>query len=239
MIDGPDQHAAPTRAALVSLLQWYRDSGVDEVLLDHPVSRFAEPAARPAKPEVSAPVRRRTGNRPAPPRTAVAENPLPIQARQIAQAATSLEDLRTALQDFDGCALKQSAMNLVFGDGNPDAGVMLIGEAPGADEDRIGRPFVGASGQLLDRMIASIGLDRTNAYISNIVPWRPPGNRTPSPAEIAVCLPFIQRHIELVRRLSSSLSARPQPPVCSANGRSGSPKFAASGRNAVSATTRL
>ncbi|MBM3571644.1 MAG: uracil-DNA glycosylase, partial [Alphaproteobacteria bacterium] len=91
-----------------------------------------------------------------------------------------------------------TATNLVFGDGNPQAGLMLIGEAPGADEDRQGLPFVGVSGQLLDRMLAAIGRDRRSAYITNILPWRPPGNRQPTPAEIALCLPFIQRHIELV-----------------------------------------
>jgi DNA polymerase len=102
------------------------------------------------------------------------------------------------MQRFEGCALKDTATNLVFGDGNPKAPVMFIGEAPGADEDRQGLPFVGVSGQLLDRMLAAIGLDRGGAYITNILPWRPPGNRKPTTAEITSCLPFIERHIALV-----------------------------------------
>jgi uracil-DNA glycosylase len=100
---------------------------------------------------------------------------------------------------FEGCALKHTASNLVFSDGNPEADVMFVGEAPGADEDRQGKPFVGVSGQLLDRMLGAIGMDRESVYISNILPWRPPGNRKPSPAEIMSCLPFIARHIELIK----------------------------------------
>jgi DNA polymerase len=122
----------------------------------------------------------------------------PAAAREIADAAADLATLRTSLAAFEGCPLKHTAKNLVFGDGNPTADVMVIGEAPGADEDREGLPFVGVSGRLLDRMLASIGLDRESAYIANILPWRPPGNREPTPAEVAVCLPFIERHIELV-----------------------------------------
>ena len=102
------------------------------------------------------------------------------------------------MQQFEGCSLKHTAMNLVFGDGNPEARIMFIGEAPGADEDREGLPFVGVSGQLLDRMIGAIGLDRTSAYITNILPWRPPGNRKPTTNEVTICVPFIRRHIELV-----------------------------------------
>ena len=102
------------------------------------------------------------------------------------------------MHHFEGCSLKHTAMNLVFGDGNPDASIMFIGEAPGADEDRQARPFVGVSGQLLDKMIAAIGLDRTSAYITNVLPWRPPGNRKPTTSEVTICLPFIRRHINLV-----------------------------------------
>jgi DNA polymerase len=102
------------------------------------------------------------------------------------------------LRAFDGCQLKQTATNLVFGDGNPKAKVMLVGEAPGADEDRQGKPFVGVSGQLLDRMLGWIGLDRSSFYITNQVYWRPPGNRKPTDAEVAACQPFVMRHIELV-----------------------------------------
>ena len=106
-------------------------------------------------------------------------------------------ELEALLARFEGCALKFSAKNLVFADGNPQGRVMLVGEAPGADEDRIGKPFVGRSGQLLDRMLAAIGLDRSKVYIANVVPWRPPGNRTPTPQEVAICKPFIERQIEL------------------------------------------
>ena len=112
-------------------------------------------------------------------------------------ALTTLEDLKSALQVFDGCALKKTASNLVFADGNPAADIMLIGEAPGRDEDRMGLPFVGAAGQLLDRMLKSIGMDRQNVYITNILPWRPPGNRTPSSEETQLLWPFLRRHIQL------------------------------------------
>lgn len=120
-------------------------------------------------------------------------------SRAAAAAANSLDELREALTAFEGCALKHTATNLVFGDGNPAAGLMILGEAPGAEEDRCGLPFVGASGQLMDRMLAAIELDRNSAYISNILFWRPPGNRNPTAAEVAVCMPFVQRHIALVR----------------------------------------
>jgi DNA polymerase len=119
-------------------------------------------------------------------------------ARALASGARSLEELRALLEKFDGCALKRTATQLVFADGAPDARVMLVGEAPGGDEDRIGRPFVGRAGQLLDRMLAAIGLDRSTVYIANVVPWRPPGNRAPTLQETAACLPFIRRQIELV-----------------------------------------
>jgi DNA polymerase len=122
-----------------------------------------------------------------------------ISAREAAKAATDLATLRAALEEFDGCALKKTATNLVFADGNPAARVMLIGEAPGADEDRQGKPFVGVSGQLLDRMMAAIGLDRSTFYITNVCFWRPPGNRKPTEAELAAQLPFVTRHIELVQ----------------------------------------
>ncbi|NOZ32012.1 MAG: uracil-DNA glycosylase [Alphaproteobacteria bacterium] len=119
-------------------------------------------------------------------------------ASEIATAAASLVELERALEDFEGCSLKKRATRLVFGDGNGDAEIMLIGEAPGRDEDIEGRPFVGRSGQLLDMIFAAIGLDRTKIYIANTVPWRPPGNRDPSPAELAVCRPFLERQVELV-----------------------------------------
>jgi DNA polymerase len=118
-------------------------------------------------------------------------------AREAARSAASLDELRGILEGFDGCALKATATKLVFADGNPKARVMFVGEAPGYEEDRSGLPFVGRSGKLLDLMLTAIGLDRTNVYIANIVPWRPPGNRTPTPQEAAVCLPFMLRQIEL------------------------------------------
>ena len=118
--------------------------------------------------------------------------------REAARSAASLEELRAILARFDGCALKATAKQLVFSDGNPKSRLMFVGEAPGRDEDIEGRPFVGPSGRLLDLMLAAIGLDRQKAYIANIVPWRPPGNRTPTPQESATCLPFILRQIELV-----------------------------------------
>jgi uracil-DNA glycosylase len=120
-----------------------------------------------------------------------------ISARALAQAATDLETLRSVMAEFDGCTLKRTATQLVFADGRPGSRIMLIGEAPGEGEDRIGRPFVGRAGQLLDRMLSAIGLDRQNVYIANVVPWRPPGNRTPTLQETQICLPFIERQIEL------------------------------------------
>jgi uracil-DNA glycosylase len=118
-------------------------------------------------------------------------------SRALAEAAPDLETLRSAMANFEGCALKRTATQLVFADGVPGSRVMFVGEAPGGDEDRIGRPFVGRAGQLLDRMLSSIGLDRQNVYIANVVPWRPPGNRTPTPQETQTCLPFIERQIQL------------------------------------------
>jgi uracil-DNA glycosylase family 4 len=128
-----------------------------------------------------------------------AEPAVILNAREAAAAAADLTALKEALAAFDGCALKKTATNLVFADGNPQAEVMLVGEAPGADEDRQGKPFVGVSGQLLDRMMAAIGLDRSTFYITNVCFWRPPGNRKPTEAELAAQLPFVTRHIELVR----------------------------------------
>jgi uracil-DNA glycosylase len=134
---------------------------------------------------------------------AVQPQPKPVAAfpnqAYSGSTATSITALREELLRFEGCALRHTAMNLVFADGNPAAPVMFIGEAPGEDEDRQGKPFVGVSGQLLDKMLAAVGLDRTSIYISNILFWRPPGNRSPTDAEIAACLPFTERHIALVK----------------------------------------
>lgn len=190
------------RAAFQHLVR-HRDAGVDEVLVDAPIDRFAASdlaRAASAAAKTSPGPARRGAARPAgaTPVTDIGAGDGAGAAREIAGAAPDLPTLRASLAAFEGCALKRTAKNLVFGDGNPNADVMFIGEAPGADEDREGLPFVGVSGRLLDRMLASIGLDRGSAYITNILPWRPPGNREPTPGEIAACMPFIQRHIELV-----------------------------------------
>jgi DNA polymerase len=176
-------------------LRWWLEAGVDFALDAAPHDRFAESASAvpPAKPAPApAPAARPRLAPIAPPDEAARS------AGELARAAGTLEELRAALRAFDGCGLKASATQLVFSDGAPDARIMLVGEAPGGDEDRIGRPFVGRAGQLLDRMLASIGLDRSKVYIANVVPWRPPGNRTPTPQETTVCLPFITRQIALV-----------------------------------------
>lgn len=181
--------------SLAQLLRWYADMGVDMAVDDVPHDRFAE-AQSPAKAPPPPP--------PAPRRVAAAPPPLtapPVRSEQGAPDvvnAQTLDDLRAQLLTFDGCGLKATATQLVFADGNPEADIMFVGEAPGADEDRIGRPFVGRAGQLLDKMLAAIGLDRTSVYIANVVPWRPPGNRTPTPLETGACLPFTRRQIELV-----------------------------------------
>jgi uracil-DNA glycosylase family 4 len=196
--------ASPDRAALESLLDFYVEAGVDCALDETPHDRFAE-AARPAP---AAPVVERPAPRPAALETApsrrsfapaAAASPAAAaqDARERARQATSLAELEALLASFEGCALKFSAKNLCFSDGNPEGRVMIVGEAPGADEDRIGKPFVGRAGQLLDRMLKAIDLDRGAVYIANIVPWRPPGNRDPTPQEVAMCKPFLKRQIEL------------------------------------------
>jgi uracil-DNA glycosylase family 4 len=194
--------SAPT---IQQLLAFYLEAGVDCALTDEPVNRLSDPDAMPA-PRETAPA--------TPPRTIPATIPPAIpaprgeptaapevaiqSAREAARTAPTLEVLRALLEKFDGCALKSTATRLVFADGNPQARIMFVGEAPGREEDIEGLPFVGRSGKLLDRMISAIGLDRTSAYIANVIPWRPPGNRTPTPQETQICLPFIQRQIELV-----------------------------------------
>ncbi|WP_338634584.1 uracil-DNA glycosylase [Afipia carboxidovorans] len=180
------------------LLAFYLEAGVDCALAEEPVNRLSETEAEPA-PIRATPVRERPAPLPVP-RTDVAPAPdVAIEsARELAPQAKTLDELRGLLEVFDGCALKMTATRLVFGDGNPQARVMFVGEAPGRDEDLQGIPFIGRSGKLLDLMLASIGLDRTSAYIANVIPWRPPGNREPSPHETQMCLPFIRRQIELV-----------------------------------------
>ena len=188
-------------AEMVAALEWYRAVGVDLAVGEEPVDRFAaSQMARPRQaPPQQAAMPAAAAERPAlPPANAAGLNADPSEARTLAASAQTLEQLQTILNGYDGCALKLRATQLVFADGNPQADIMLIGEAPGSEEDRIGKPFVGRSGQLLDRMLAAIGLDRTKVYIANTVPWRPPGNRTPTPEEIALCLPFLHRQVELV-----------------------------------------
>ena len=186
--------------ALSSLaaLRWLFEAGADEALDEMPVNRF-RPAAKEAAP---APATERRSA----PQTLTVATPRPAQqgdhigrAMELAAACNTLSELRTALEAFDGCALKQQATKTVFADGVPDNRILLIGEAPGRDEDLQGRPFVGRAGRLLDRMLAPIGLNRKkNVYITNVLNWRPPNNREPSPEEAAACLPFLRRHIELV-----------------------------------------
>ena len=187
-------------SGVIETLRWLIEAGADEVIGEVPVDRFV--ADRPATSTVqprppTAPLPRA----PLPPRTQV-EEASPQPAALVAPArvvhAQNLAELRAQVEAFEGCALKATATRTVFGVGNAGAKLMLIGEAPGAEEDRQGVPFVGASGQLLDRMLGSIGLDREQVYITNTLYWRPPGNRTPAPAEVGACLPFLLRQIELV-----------------------------------------
>jgi DNA polymerase len=180
------------------LLAFYAAAGVDAALDEAPVDRFADDLAiavpAPARSTVP-PVARTPAAAPdAPP----APDAAAMEARATIANIQTLDELRAALERFEGCALKATATRLVFADGNPQARLMLVGEAPGRDEDLEGLPFVGRSGKLLDLMLAAIGLDRTQVYIANVIPWRPPGNRTPTPQETQICLPFIRKQIELV-----------------------------------------
>jgi DNA polymerase len=215
-----------TRNEARELIAFYLDAGVDCAVSEEAVDRFADqpkiaapavgaaadaetvpvaPRGRPAHPDSSADRLRRPASplsgqeeivRAAPPPPVAPEAAI-MAARESAGRATDLEELRALLAGFAGCTLAATATRLVFADGNPQARVMFVGEAPGRDEDIAGLPFVGRSGKLLDLMLAAIALDRTKAYIANVVPWRPPGNRTPTPQETAICLPFIRRQIEL------------------------------------------
>lgn len=189
--------------ALKELMEFYEAVGVDAALGDAPVNRFNAPEPAPAP--ITKPTTPSALPTTVPPQTAPAATQEPAEpaqgqadARALAAAANTLDELRAALQNFDGCGLKKTARQLVFADGNPEAKIMLIGEAPGRDEDAQGLPFVGRSGQLLDKMLAAIGLDRSAVYIGNVIYWRPPGNRTPTPDERGMCEPFIRRQIELV-----------------------------------------
>ena len=170
-----------------SLLRWYVDSGVDESIGDEALDWFdlsSPPDTKTTAPAKAAPV--------------VSAEQIAAEAEQLAKSCNSLDDLMQAIKSFEGCRLKKTATHTVFSDGNPDSNIMLIGEAPGVDEDRQGKPFMGENGQLLNKMFKAIDLNREkDFYITNILPWRPPGNRKPTPEEITICLPFIKRHIEL------------------------------------------
>jgi DNA polymerase len=193
---------------LQAILNWYVDAGITVAVGDVPHSLYANNVAEDdvrsmiSPPEIvlKAPLSNLTQVSPS---QILDANPMkkliPSTGNLLAQQCQTLDDLRQALQEYNDCPLKFTATNLVFSDGNPNAKVMVIGEAPGAEEDIQGKPFVGLSGQLLDRMFATIGLSRqSNLYIANISPWRPPANRQPTSQEIAQCLPFVQRHIELI-----------------------------------------
>lgn len=191
-----------------TLLRWYLEAGVDEAILENPVNRYrrAEPTGLDpavAAKEMQLPAGRPEGwagseaRLPAPTVAGVAAAPVE-SAVEAAQRATSIEELQATLANFEQCPLKNTATNLVFGDGCTSARIIFIGEAPGAEEDRRGIPFVGPSGRLLDRMLESVQLDRNKAFISNTIFWRPPGNRSPTSSEVATCMPFVERIIELI-----------------------------------------
>jgi uracil-DNA glycosylase family 4 len=194
------------RLQAIESLRWWIRVGVTDALDEAPHNRFADSLARDGD-ERAAPnpsERTRQSSHAASGSRAPQNAPrgLPpdaseTSARALAEAAADLETLQSAMADFNGCALRRTATQLVFADGVPGSRVMFVGEAPGGEEDRIGRPFVGRAGQLLDRMLGAIALDRQTVYIANVVPWRPPGNRTPTPQETQICLPFIERQIDL------------------------------------------
>jgi DNA polymerase len=211
----------PPKLDTLSALAWLVEAGADEAIGETPVNRFAKKSPHPpleggskADSRDSAKMASVRGVSQSPPTRSSppAMNTLPHKgggkekeeadgignAQAVARAATNLAELKAALEGFEGCGLKRSATNTVFADGNPASRIMFIGEAPGRDEDRMGLPFVGRAGKLLDKMLAAIHLDRTGAYITNVLNWRPPDNRDPSPEEAAMCLPFLRRHIELV-----------------------------------------
>ncbi len=174
-----------------ALLEWQVELGVTDAIVDTPVDRYALPDTAPKARKPAAPQ--------AGPQKPVALDPV-AEAKKAAAAASSLDQLRAAMEAFAHCDLKRGARHLVFADGTAGAPVMIVGEAPGRDEDRVGKPFVGRAGQLLDRMLAAIDLDRAqNVYITNVLPWRPPQNRDPRPDEIAMMQPFLERHVALAK----------------------------------------
>ena len=192
-----------SRDQSLTVLRWLVEAGADEAIGEHPIDRFA-----PKIPTPVAPARERASVFPrvesgksatVQSAEAVSLSTVPGAARALVASCTSLAELKAAMESFEGCDLKRQATKTVFADGVAESRIMLIGEAPGRDEDLAGLPFVGRAGKLLDRMLAEIGLDRTKVYITNVLPWRPPQNRDPSPEEAATCLPFLRRHIELAR----------------------------------------
>ncbi len=205
-----------TPPALAELLSFYRDAGVNTPMLDAPVNRFeeferqqAKKSAPVATPTPPSPVNDRPNSNAqradgppamaaAPMANSVIPNDAAIEsAKALTKSVSTLEELKKGIEAFEGCNLRFSARTTVFADGDPASPLMLIGEAPGRDEDAQGVPFVGRSGQLLNKMLGAIGLERESVYITNSIPWRPPGNRAPSPAETEICRPFLERHIEL------------------------------------------
>ncbi|UNE54798.1 uracil-DNA glycosylase [Bartonella machadoae] len=184
------------------LLNFYKESGVDAVLTDLPIDRFSQSATLEKK---STQTVNTSHNQPISPTIKSHNHPLPHQDRvqsepstiEIAKNAHTLDELKSALLAFNGCSLKLTAKNTCFSDGTAGSPLMLIGEAPGREEDIQGVPFVGKAGMLLNKILASIGLERKDVYIANTIPWRPPGNRTPTPREVALCRPFIERQIYL------------------------------------------
>jgi len=201
----PEPHDAAINDAARSLIEWWADAGVEPVA--PPPSARARSAPAPERRESRAPVapekpsapRPQRVATPSPSRAGAPEDDAPRDARRLAAAASTIEELKTAIEGFEGCTLKATAQNTVFARGSMKSGVMIIGEAPGFDEDRQGLPFVGRSGQLLDRMFASIGLDREDIYVTNMLFWRPPKNRDPSQSDLAACMAFVERHIALAQ----------------------------------------
>lgn len=198
------------REELIAMLAWQVGCGADEAIsdqptADHPLQPIDEFIGSPAAPrpvsEKKEPVTKTAPTPSGHASSGLFEQGSTVETATVTiadlGAITSLAELRSALARLEGCALKNTASNLVFCDGNPGARVMIVGEAPGREEDRVGLPFVGAAGQLLDKMLATIGLDRSSVYITNLLPWRPPGNRTPTAEETRLLLPYLQRHIQL------------------------------------------
>ncbi|QPH52303.1 uracil-DNA glycosylase [Pontivivens ytuae] len=195
-MNAENRHTSPDTAELLAALAWQFDLGIDEPIADAPIDRYALAAAPAPTPSLT-PAAPKPQPKPADTASHV------VEAQRLAATATDLKSLAIAMEQFDGCELKLGARNFVFADGDPGAHLMIVGEAPGRDEDRLGRPFVGRAGQLLDRMLAAIGHDRTSeppeqgVYITNVLPWRPPQNRDPTVEEMAMMKAFLRRHIEL------------------------------------------